>query len=72
MQDCCRKGFRWNGTPTGKVTKLGEHDAYVTGDNKERAILVCHDAFGWAFNNTRLLADHYAQEVGATVYLPDL
>lgn len=30
-----------------------------------------HDAFGWEFNNTRLLADHYAKEVGATVYLPD-
>jgi hypothetical protein len=27
--------------------------------------------YQWTFPNTRLLADHYAQEVGATVYVPD-
>ena len=72
MDDCCRRGFLWNGIPTGKETKIGDLDAYIAGDKKERAILVCHDALGWKMNNTRLLADHFAKEVGATVYLPDL
>ncbi|BEI83409.1 hypothetical protein CcaverHIS002_0400130 [Cutaneotrichosporon cavernicola] len=27
--------------------------------------------YGWTFNNIRLLADQYADEVGATVYVPD-
>lgn len=72
MSDCCRSGFRWQGQPAGTTTKLGEHDVYITGDNKSRAILLCHDGFGWEFLNNRLLADHWAQEVGATVFLPDL
>lgn len=72
MQDCCRTGFQWNGTPTGKEGKLADNNAYIVGDNPDRAILFVHDALGWQLNNTRLLADHYAKEVGATVYLPDL
>jgi dienelactone hydrolase len=36
------------------------------------AIIVIHDLYGWTFPNIRLLADHYAAEVGATVYVPDL
>ncbi|CRG87550.1 hypothetical protein PISL3812_04568 [Talaromyces islandicus] len=39
--------------------------------NPNIAILVIHDLFGWTFPNTRLLADHLADEVGATVYVPD-
>ena len=31
-----------------------------------------HDAYGWTFTNARVLADHYANEVDATVFLPDL
>ena len=72
MATCCVEGFEWNGIPSGREEKLGNHDAYVVGDNKEVAILVVHDVFGWTFTNTRLLADHYAREVNATVYLPDL
>ena len=72
MQDCCFKGFQWNGTPKGKEDKLGDNDVYITGDNSKRAILFCHDALGWQFKNARLLADQFANEIGATVYLPDL
>lgn len=36
------------------------------------AILIVHDIFGWTLPNARLLADHYAKEADATVYLPDL
>lgn len=72
MTECCIKGFRWEGAPTGEESKLGENDTYITGSNKEIAILVVSDVFGWTFKNTRLLADAYAKETGATVYIPDL
>ncbi len=71
MNECCTTGFLWNGTPAGRIDKLLDKPAYIAGDNSKRAILLVHDVFGWSLNNTRLLADHYAKEVGATVYLPD-
>lgn len=71
MSSCCTSGFAWNGTPTGRITKLNDQDIYVTGSNKDVAILFLHDIFGWTFRNNRLLADHFAQEIDATVYLPD-
>ncbi|KAK0720220.1 dienelactone hydrolase family protein [Lasiosphaeris hirsuta] len=71
--DCCLKGFEWDGTPTGTVLTLPGvgNPAYVTGYNPSRAIFLIHDLFGWTFPNTRLLADHYAREANATVYVPD-
>ena len=65
-------GFRWDGTPKGKETTLGASKTYVSGTNKDAAVLIIHDVFGWTLNNTRLLADHYAEEADVTVYLPDL
>lgn len=72
MNDCCVKGFQWDGIPEGSEGKLGNNKTYVTGSNSDVAIMIIHDAFGWTFTNTRLLADHYSREVGATVYVPDL
>jgi len=72
MSQCCLSGFKWDGTPTGKETKLANNDTYVTGSNKDVTIMIVHDIYGWTFPNLRLLADHYAQEADATVYLPDL
>lgn len=72
MQSCCATGFKWEGTPTGREDTIDNHPVYISGDSKDRAILFNHDAFGWQLNNARLLADHFAKEVGATVYLPDL
>ena len=40
MSQCCVSGFKWNGEPEGKLTKLGKNDVYVTGTNKEVAILM--------------------------------
>jgi dienelactone hydrolase len=48
---------------------LGDNKAYVTGTSKSAAILIIHDIFGWTFTNMRLLADHFATEADATVYL---
>ena len=59
------------GKPKGKETTLGKNDCYVVGDNKDVAILMIADVFGWALPNARLLADHFAKDIDATVYLPD-
>lgn len=72
VSSCCTTGFRWEGTPKGHETKLGDNQAYVTGSNKDAAVLIIHDIFVWTLNNARLLADHYAEEADVTVYLPDL
>ncbi|KAK4695676.1 hypothetical protein P7C71_g2104, partial [Lecanoromycetidae sp. Uapishka_2] len=64
MSQCCVSGFKWEGKPLGKETKLAGNAAYV-------AIMIVHDVFGWTLPNVRLLADHYAKEADATVYLPD-
>jgi hypothetical protein len=68
----CKTGFAWEGKSTGKETTLGNNKAYVTGDNKDAAILIICDIFGWTLPNVRLIADHYAKEANATVYVPDL
>ncbi|CAM1511776.1 Fc.00g092890.m01.CDS01 [Cosmosporella sp. VM-42] len=71
IDPCCLKGFEWDGTPVGHTAKLANLDTYVVGDNPKAAVLLIHDLFGWKFTNLRLLADHYAREANATVYLPD-
>ncbi|TRX88119.1 hypothetical protein FHL15_010965 [Xylaria flabelliformis] len=71
FSSCCLKTFTWGGTPTGKEVKLANNNSYVTGDNKDAAVLFIHDLFGWKYNNIRLLADHYAREANVTVYVPD-
>ena len=69
----CKIGFNWDGTPTGTESKVGDlNKAYVTGTNKDAAVLLIHDIYGWTFPNLRLLADHFAKEANVTVYLPDL
>ncbi|TVY92993.1 Hydrolase [Lachnellula willkommii] len=71
VHPCCLRGFEWEGTPIGRIDKLAGNDTYIAGGNPDIAILLIHDLLGWKFTNTRLLADHYAREVGATVYVPD-
>lgn len=71
MSSCCKSGFKWNGAPTGKEATLAGNKCYVTGDNKDAAVLLISDVFGWTLPNARLLADHYAKEANVTAYLPD-
>ena len=70
--DDCQRGLQWNGTSTGKESTLNGAEAYVTGDSKDIAVLVLTDFFGPRVSNVRMLADHYAKEVNATVYVPDM
>lgn len=72
LDDCCKTGFKWDGKAVGHEGTLDKNKAYITGTNKDAAILIIHDVFGWTFPNLRLLADHFAQEANATVYLVDL
>jgi dienelactone hydrolase len=69
---CCLRGFKWDDTPKGREESLGDQKYYVAGSNSDVAIMVVHDLYGWTFPNVRLLADQFAAEVGATVYVPDL
>ncbi|KAF2971522.1 hypothetical protein GQX73_g2059 [Xylaria multiplex] len=71
FSSCCLKTFTWGGTPIGVEGKLANNDCYTTGHNKEIAILLVHDIFGWKYPNVRLIADHLAREVNATIYVPD-
>jgi dienelactone hydrolase len=71
LPDCCFKGFAWEGSPTGKTTTINTNQTYVAGSNPKVAFVIVHDILGWTWKNTRLLADHFAVEIGATVYLPD-
>ena len=34
-------------------------------------VVIVPDLFGWKLNNSRVLADRYAERAGYTVYLPD-
>jgi hypothetical protein len=70
--DACKTGFAWNGQPTGSESKIASNDTYVTGSSQNAAIFLIADYYGWTFTNLRLLADHFAKEANATVYLPDL
>ena len=69
---CCLRRVEW-ATPTrGHETVFEGHNTYVTGSVTDVGILIIHNLHGWTFPNTRILADHIASEVGATVYIPDL
>ncbi|KAH7141804.1 putative hydrolase [Dactylonectria macrodidyma] len=71
MADCCLKGLRWEAKTKGRDENVAGLNCYATGSNKDVAIIVIHDLFGWTFENIRILADHFAEEVDATVYVPD-
>lgn len=42
MSQCCITGFKWDGKPSGSdnALKVGGKETYVTGSNKDVAILV--------------------------------
>ena len=68
---CPHEGFEWTGIPEGYIDTLAKCNTYVTGDNLDRAVLLIHDLQSWSFPNLCLLADHYAREVNATVFVPE-
>ncbi|KAL8947729.1 MAG: hypothetical protein Q9222_006025 [Ikaeria aurantiellina] len=73
MSSCCLSGVVHDGKPTGRIDTIGGLDTYIAepkDGSKTRSIVFISDIFGWAFPNTRLLADQYAL-AGFYTYLPD-
>jgi len=70
----CHSGVIHEGTPKGKVEKVGGIDTYValpTVDYpKDKAVLFLPDVLGIHMPNSQLLADSFAGH-GFAVYMPD-
>ena len=72
----CASGVLHEGTPTGREETVHGLNTYVThppsGSSSAGGIVVIiPDLFGWKLNNSRVLADRYAERGGYTVYVPD-
>ena len=69
--DCVTGFVHTDGTPKGTEIKVANINAYATGDEaSKRIIVIGADVFGWKVVNTRLLADEYAAK-GVRVIVPD-
>ncbi|TFK91858.1 alpha/beta-hydrolase [Polyporus arcularius HHB13444] len=67
----CVTGYVHTDTPKGTEIKVADINAYATGDEaSKRIIVIGADVFGWKLVNTRLLADEYAAK-GFRVIVPD-
>jgi dienelactone hydrolase len=70
----CVKGVTHEGTPKGKVEKIGGIDSYVATPAGEypqnKAILFLPDVFGLELSNNQLLADDFAAN-GFRTIIPD-
>lgn len=74
MSSCCLSGSIHDGTPKGRVEKVGDLNTYIAepeSKSKSQVIIFLVDIFGYEFQNTRLLADNYAKQ-GFYVYIPDI
>ncbi|KAF2094243.1 alpha/beta-hydrolase [Rhizodiscina lignyota] len=71
----CVSGTLHEGTPTGTVETLYGLATYVasppSGTAPKGTVVIIPDAFGWKFNNNRILADNYAKKGSFRVLLPD-
>ena len=67
---CVDPGAKQTHESQGQVEEIAGVNTYKTGQGKS-AIVLFTDVFGFAFPNTRKLADRFAQEIGTTVLIPD-
>jgi len=71
----CISGVRYEGTPEGKLDKIGGVDAYIATPTvaypKDAVILLLTDIFGYKLVNSQLLADDFARN-GFKVVMIDL
>lgn len=69
------KGTLNEDSPTGTIQNLYGFQTYVvtppSGTPLKATVVIIPDAFGWAFNNNRILADNYAKKGNFRVLLPD-
>ncbi|KAF8330524.1 dienelactone hydrolase [Amanita rubescens] len=70
----CFKGVKHEGTPEGKIEKIGGVDSYVAIPEvdypKDKVVLFLCDAFGLALENNLLLCDDFARN-GFKTIAPD-
>lgn len=71
MSDSYTSGIQWDAAPKGREEHIANSKTYVTGSNEDRAIIIIHNVAGWTYKTLRRLADAFAAEVDATVYIPD-
>jgi hypothetical protein len=72
LEKCFVKGFEWDRMPAGRVGKLGDNEAYITGSYENVAIMVTHDVFGGLSRVRGCSQINTLEKGGATVYMPDL
>ncbi|KAI8814156.1 dienelactone hydrolase [Cladochytrium replicatum] len=73
-RECCVSGYLESGTSKGEeilVAGLPTYWARAGVEPSKHVILFLTDVFGFRFNNSRLVADMYAEN-GFDVYIPDL
>ena len=63
------------GTPTGREEKIHGLDTYISdppqGSDAKGVVVIIPDAFGWKFNNTRVMADSMAKKGNMKVLVPE-
>lgn len=67
----CVTGAVHTGAPAGKKETIADRETYVTGSSTKTALIYLTDVFGYGHSNHQLLADTFAKELPATVYVPD-
>lgn len=67
---CTNPGAKQIHDSEGHVEEIAGVNTYKTGQGKS-VIVFFTDVFGYAFPNTRKLADRFAIETGTTVLVPD-
>ena len=71
----CFTGTVHEGTPTGREEKIHGLDTYISdppqGSNAKGVVVIIPDAFGWKFNNTRVMADSMAKKGNMKVLVPE-
>ena len=68
---CINPGAKQSHVLQGDVEEVAGLSTYKTGHGKS-AIVLFAELFGYAFVNTRKVADTFADATGTTVFVPDL
>ena len=74
MTSCC-KGQVHEGQTKGRIETLHTHPTNIAeppNGEPKGIITIITDGFGWDLINSRMLADVYAERIGARVLLPDV
>ncbi|CAI8506527.1 unnamed protein product [Pichia kudriavzevii] len=73
--ECCAKVAYQQGTPSGHIEIISTLKCYVSSNyttNSDKYLLIFTDVFGIELLNNKLLGDHFAQQLGYPVIIPDI